>query len=62
MTTPIVAMPLADAATRSGLSVRELQVAIRDGDLVAHYRGRKPLIRLEDLQDFIDNLPTSKPA
>lgn len=62
-------MPLApasydldNAAVACGLSRRELQEAIREGSLVARYRGTKPLIRPADLADFIDGLPTTRTA
>lgn len=57
-----VSFDLPRAAAACGLSVRELQHAIRDGDLVAHYRGTKPLIEFEELKAFVRALPTARPV
>lgn len=60
--TAVIALSLDQAAAVCSLSKRELQNAIRDGELVAHYRGRKPLIRPEDLEQFVTDLPTERKA
>lgn len=61
-TTAAVSFDLDGAARACGLSRRELQRAIATGDLTAHYRGRKPLIRRDDLDEFVASLPTSLPT
>lgn len=57
-----VSYSLADAASAVGLSERTLSDAIRDGSLVAHYQGRKALILRDDLRDWIESLPTTRPS
>jgi len=54
-----VSADLTRAAEKSGLSISELQKAIKDGDLVAHYRGRKPLIRADELDAWVASLPNT---
>lgn len=51
---------LSGAALASGLSVREIQKAIAQGDLTPHYRGTKPLILHSDLVEWVESLPTTK--
>lgn len=58
-TTP-VSYDLARAAAAVGLSERTLRDAIAAGDLIAHYLGRKPLIRRADLDAWIKSLPTER--
>ena len=56
-----VSCSLDQAAKRTGLSKSTIQQAIRDGDLIANYRGRKPLIRAVELEAWVASLPTSPP-
>lgn len=56
----VVSYDLAGAADACGLSLREVQRAIRRGDLPVHYSGRKPLILASDLTDYIESLPTER--
>jgi len=60
MNASVISFTLDGAAEACGLSKRELQEAIREGSLVARYRGTKPLIRPADLEDFVDGLPTER--
>lgn len=55
-----VSYDLTGASNASGLSERELSRAITAGDLIVHYRGRKPLITHDELRAFIEALPTEK--
>lgn len=55
-----VSYDLARAAAAVGLSERTLRDAIATGDLIAHYLGRKPLIRRADLDAWIESLPTER--
>jgi hypothetical protein len=53
-----IAFDLKRAAAAVSLSIRELQTAIGDNELVAYYRGRKPLIEPAELRPWFDSLPT----
>lgn len=55
-----VSYDLTGASLSSGITVRDLQRAIKAGDLVTHYRGTKPIILREELRAFIKALPTEK--
>lgn len=55
-----VSYDMTGASAASGLSAMELRRAISAGDLVVHYRGRKPLITHDELRAFIEALPTEK--
>lgn len=55
-------MDVKEAAARSGLGRNSILLAIKSGDLRAHYsrgarRKKKLVIYRDDLQSFIDNLP-----
>lgn len=57
----VVSFDLKGAAEASGLSIRSLQYAIDNDLLVAHYGGEKnskPLVRVNDLDEYIRSLPT----
>lgn len=56
-----VSYDIPGAVLASSLSERELRRAIAAGDLVVHYRGRKPLITHDELRAFIEALPTERP-
>lgn len=63
MSTPTVtpvSYDLEGAAQALGLSVREVQRAVAEGDLTPHYRGKKPLFKPAELEAFVDALPTTK--
>jgi len=49
---------LDSAAEVSGLSKRAIQYSIASGDLIAHYWGNKPVIRVADLEAYLEWLPT----
>lgn len=55
-----VSYDLAGATRAVGVSERTLRDAIATGDLVAHYIGRKPLIRRADLDAWVRALPTER--
>lgn len=58
----ILALSIPDAAAAVSVSRDVLQLAIKRGELIAHYPNSKPLIRLVDLEAWLDSLPTEKPA
>lgn len=60
MSTPI-AYALTDAAAAVGLSERTVRDAIRRGDLAVRYAGRKVLIRADDLDAWVDAMPSDRP-
>lgn len=60
---PRVSLTLPDAVVACGLSERTLRDAIATGDLAVRYggeKGGKVLIRVADLDAYIDSLPTSR--
>ena len=59
ITVAAVSYDLRGASDACGLSVSEIQKAISDGDLIANYRGRKPLIRAIELDAWVASLPTT---
>lgn len=57
-----VAYDLRGAAEAAGCGITSIKEAIEAGDLVAHYRGTKPLIRAVDLDEWVASLPTERPG
>jgi excisionase family DNA binding protein len=57
-----IAVPRREAAALVGVSTRELDRAIADGEIQVKYRGRKPLVDYSDLRDWFESLPADKPA
>lgn len=55
-----VSFDQAGAAAATGLSERTIRDAIRNGDLIAHYLGKKPVILRDDLAEWISSLPTER--
>lgn len=64
MTAPIprYALTRAEAAASVGLSEKTIQRAVDSGDLVQHFSGSKPLIRVTDLEAWVESLPTERRA
>lgn len=56
-----VAYDTRGAAEAAGVGITSIKEAIDAGELVAHYRGTKPLIRAVDLDEWVAPLPTSPP-
>jgi hypothetical protein len=61
---PTAAKPLAvdvpGAVDLSGLSRAQLYKDMRDGRLVAHKRGKRTLILVSDLENYLRALPRAK--
>lgn len=57
-----ISLTLAEAKEATGISVRALQYAIERGDLTARYNGARPVVRVEDLDEYVRALPTEAPA
>ena len=57
---PFISGDLDAASAATGLSVSEIQRAVRDGELVPNYRGRKPLFRADELYAWVKSLPTDR--
>lgn len=55
-----VSYDLRGAAQAAGCGVTSIKEAVDTGDLIAHYRGTKPLIRAIDLDAWVASLPTSR--
>jgi len=56
-----IAVDVVTACGMVSLSRPTIDRAIRDGDLPVKYLGRKPLIRVTDLEAWYDALPSVKP-
>ena len=50
-----------EAAEATGYSERVIRNAVRNHDLVASYANSKPVIRRQELEDWLENLPNEKP-
>lgn len=57
-----VSYTLTGAVEACGLSETTLRDAIEEGDLVAHYKGRRPVILRRDLEEWVESLPTQRRA
>lgn len=57
MNTPI-AVTIPDAVKATGISRSSLYEAMKRGDLTARKAGRRTLIRVCDLEDYLAGLPT----
>lgn len=57
MNTPI-AVTIPDAVKATGISRSSLYEAMKRGDLTARKAGRRTLIRVSDLEDYLASLPT----
>lgn len=62
MTIPKLALTFEQAAEACGYSVRTLQYQIAVGNLMARYASSKGVIRVEDLAQWLDDLPTEPKA
>jgi len=58
----LIAIPRPEAARLVGLSDKELKRAIDDGELEAHWRGRKCLVDYADLHAWFKALPQHAPV
>lgn len=56
-----LAYPVTVAAEKVGVSAKTLSRAIAKGDLLARYVGTKPVIERDELQAWLQSLPTEKP-
>ena len=59
---PPVAYTLTLAADACSLSISTLRAAIRKGTLPARWVGRKPIVRHDDLVQWVDELSQDDPA
>jgi excisionase family DNA binding protein len=59
---PPIAYTMQTAAAACGLSVTTLRAAVIKGSLPARWVGRKPIIRHEDLAEWVDELSADDPA
>ena len=57
-----VSYNMAGAVAACGISESTIKAAIANDQLVAHYVGRKLVIRAVDLDDWIQSLPTEREA
>jgi hypothetical protein len=56
-----LAYTLLEASEQTGYSERVIRQHVYDGKLVAKYANSKPVIRHEDLADWLDQLPAEAP-
>lgn len=57
-----LALTLNESAEACGVSKWAIEEAIRRGELVPRYPNSKPVIRVVDLDEWLENLPTERPA
>ncbi|MDI2021172.1 DNA-binding protein [Paenarthrobacter nicotinovorans] len=57
MTIPKLALTFEEAAEACGYSVRTLKYQVAAGNLMARYANSKGVIRVEDLAQWLDDLP-----
>lgn len=57
---PAVSYNVAGAVAATGVGETTITTAIRENQLVAHYVGRKVVIRAADLDEWIQSLPTER--
>lgn len=57
-----VSYDLDGSVEATGLSKTTIRAAVDNGDLIAHYVGRKPVFRAVDLDEWIRSLPTERRA
>ncbi|MDF9717638.1 hypothetical protein [Nocardioides sp. ChNu-99] len=60
ITLPFIAAEAREAAAAVGFSTKTLDEAVAAGDLVRHYKGRKPVYLATDLAEWVASLPTEK--
>lgn len=56
-----LAYTISEAAEAVGLSERSLRDAIKDSRIAVRYFNTKAIIRREDLEAYIDQLPSESP-
>lgn len=57
---PPLAVSISEAATMVGLGKTSLYAAIADGRLKTRKAGRRTLVEMTALREFIDELPSSQ--
>jgi hypothetical protein len=57
-----LALTFEEAAEASGYSVRTLKAAAADHELLVKYANSKGVIRVADLDDWLDRLPAEPPT
>lgn len=62
MTVPKLALTFEEAAEACGYSVRTLKYQVAAGNLMARYANSKGVIRVEDLAQWLDDLPAEPKA
>ncbi|WP_416403461.1 hypothetical protein [Arthrobacter sp. LFS091] len=62
MTIPKLALTFEEAAEACGYSVRTLKYEVAAGKLMARYANSKGVIRVEDLAQWLDDLPAEPKA
>lgn len=55
-----ISVDVDEAAARTSLSPTTIRAAIKDGELIARYSGSKLIVRVVDLEAWIDALPTRR--
>lgn len=60
VTLPAVSYKMAGAVAATGIGETNIKKAIADGELVAHYVGRKLVIHAADLDEWVRSLPTER--
>ena len=54
-------LTIRDASVHVGVSEKVIRAAIKSGDLIAHYPTARPVIRREELEEWLNRSPTEPP-
>ena len=55
-----ISYTIQQAAQATGLSESEVRQAYRDGEFTVHHRGKRVLIRRDDLDAWVNGMPTER--
>ncbi|SEI45733.1 hypothetical protein SAMN04487917_101396 [Arthrobacter sp. yr096] len=51
-----------EAAVATGYSIDTIRRAVRNNELTARYANSKPVILIDELDEWLENLPTEAPS
>lgn len=60
--TGTISLTLTQASEAVNISLSVLREAIKRGELTVRYPSTTPVVRVADLDDYVANLPTERPA
>lgn len=57
---PFISADRATSAAACGVGETTLDKAVKEGELIPHYVGNKPVFRAVDLDEWVRSLPTER--